>query len=150
MQIHKYANTIFFFKVFKSIQNIFEKVTVRGPRIQSFDLSDMQIQIHKYCFGQSYRYAQHMLYFQKGNGTRTSKTMFPVVWHANTNTQKHKHTNTDSVKVPNRPNMAYIFEKVMVHSTLKTMFPNVWRSNTQIFVVQDSHSTVWSLGTVKK
>ena len=36
--------------------------------------------------------------------------------HKNTNTHIHKYTNTDSVKVPNRPNMAYIFEKVMVHT----------------------------------
>ena len=137
-----------------------------------------------------------MLYFWKGNGTRTSKTKLPFVWHANTNTQKHKYTNTalvtvtdmpnicyifrkemvrghqkqcsqlsdmqikihkntnthihkytntDSVKVPNRPNMAYIFWKGNgTYSTLKTMFPNVWRSNTQIFVVQDSHSSTGS------
>ena len=58
--------------------------------------------------------------------------MFPVVWHANTNTQKHKHTYTqihkytNSVKVPDRPNKAYIFEKGNgTYSTLKTMFPSI-------------------------
>ena len=39
--------------------------------------------------------------------------------HKKINTHIHKYTNTDSVKVPNRPNMAYIFEKVMVRGPQK-------------------------------
>ena len=35
-----------------------------------------------------------ILYFWKGNGTRTSKTMFPSFSHANTETKLHKYTNT--------------------------------------------------------
>ena len=33
------------------------------------------------------------IYFLKGNDTRTSKTMFPCVWCANTQIQIHKYTN---------------------------------------------------------
>ena len=35
----------------------------------------------------------------------------------NTNTQIHKYTNTTWVKVTNRPNICYIFEKVMVQGS---------------------------------
>ena len=35
-----------------------------------------------------------MIYFSKCNDTRTSKTMFPGVWHPNTQIQIHKYTNT--------------------------------------------------------
>ena len=51
-------------------------------------------QIHKYRFGQKCKQTQHVVYFWKGNGTRTSKINFPVVWHANANTQIHIYTNT--------------------------------------------------------
>ena len=33
-----------------------------------------------------------VIYFWKGNRTRTSKTMFPRVWHPNTQIQIHKCT----------------------------------------------------------
>ena len=33
--------------------------------------------IHKYSFGQIIRYPYHVIYFWKGDGTRTPKTMFP-------------------------------------------------------------------------
>ena len=59
------------------------------------------------------------IYFLKGNDIRTSKTMFPGVWRANTQIQIHKYTNTASVKVADRPNMCYIFEKVMVRGPQK-------------------------------
>ena len=39
--------------------------------------------------------------------------------YTNTNTQIHKYTNTASVKVADRPNMCYIFEKVMVRGPQK-------------------------------
>ena len=60
-----------------------------------------------------------MLYFWKGDGTRTSKTMFPSVWHANTQIQLHKYTNTVLVKFADRHYMCYIFEKVMVRGPQK-------------------------------
>ena len=100
-----------------------------------------QIQIHKYNFGQSCTKAQHVLYFWS-DGTRTSNNvpeylmckhintntqiqfwsklqMFPGVWHANTQIQIHKNTNTALVKVADRPNISYIFEKVMVRGPQK-------------------------------
>ena len=61
------------------------------------------------------------IYFLKGNDIRTSKTMFPGVWRANTQIQIHKYTNTASVKVADRPNMCYIFEKVMVRGPQKNV-----------------------------
>ena len=45
--------------------------------------------------------------------------MFPGVRRANTQIQIHKYTNTASVKVADRPNMCYIFEKVMVRGPQK-------------------------------
>ena len=39
--------------------------------------------------------------------------------YTNTNTQIHKYTNTASVKVADRPNMCYSFEKVMVREPKK-------------------------------
>ena len=50
---------------------------------------------------------------------RTSKTMFPSVWHPNTQIQIHKYTNTVWVKFEDRPNMWYIFEKVMIRGPQK-------------------------------
>ena len=58
-------------------------------------------------------------YFWNGNGTRTSNTKFRFVWHANTNTQKHKYTNTALVKVTDMPNICYIFRKEMVRGHQK-------------------------------
>ena len=40
-----------------------------------------------------------------------SKIIFPCVKRANTKIQIHKYTNTAFDKVPERPNMWYIFEK---------------------------------------
>ena len=45
--------------------------------------------------------------------------MFPGVWHANTQIQIHKYTNTVWVKFADRPNMCYIFEKVMIRGPQK-------------------------------
>ena len=45
--------------------------------------------------------------------------MFPSVGHANTQIQLHKYTNTFWVKFADRPNMCYIFEKVMVRGPQK-------------------------------
>ena len=81
---------------------------VQGPQKQCSQVSDVQMhkykytntqihkyaitQIHQYSAGQSCRLAQHVLYFWKCNGTRTSKTMFPSVWRANTQIQIHNFT----------------------------------------------------------
>ena len=43
--------------------------------------------------------------------------------YTNTNTQIHKYTDTASVKVTDRPNMCYIFEKVMVRGPQKQYSP---------------------------
>ena len=45
--------------------------------------------------------------------------MFPSVWHANTQIQLHKYTNTVLVKFADRHYMCYIFEKVMVRGPQK-------------------------------
>ena len=42
-----------------------------------------------------------MLYFWKGYCLRTSKTMFPGVWHQNIQIQIHKYTNTVWAKIIN-------------------------------------------------
>ena len=48
-----------------------------------------------------------------------------------TKLRKFKCTNTDSVKLADRPNMSYIFEKVMVQGP-QTLFPCFLCANTQI------------------
>ena len=68
-----------------------------------------------------------MIYLLKGNGTRTSKTLFPSFWHPNTqiqihkytNTQIYKYTNTVWVKLSDRPNMWYIFQNAMIRGPQK-------------------------------
>ena len=50
---------------------------------------------------------------------KTLKTMLSSIGRANTQIQKHKYTNTASFKVGDRPNMCYIFEKVMVRGPQK-------------------------------
>ena len=45
--------------------------------------------------------------------------MFLSVGHANTQIQLHKYKNTVWVKFADRPNMCYIFEKVMVRGPQK-------------------------------
>ena len=49
--------------------------------------------------------------------------MLPSVGHANTQIQIHKYTNTVWVKFADRPNMCYIFEKVMVQRPQKQYSP---------------------------
>ena len=49
--------------------------------------------------------------------------MFPSVRHANTQMQLHKYRNRVWVKFADRPNICYIFEKVMVQG-LKCNYTN--------------------------
>ena len=58
--------------------------------------------------------------------------MFLGVWLTNTQIQIHKYVNTALVKVADRQEMCYIFEKVMIPGPQKTMPPGVWLANTQI------------------
>ena len=63
---------------------------VQGPLKQMSD-----IQIHKYTNTVWVKLLDrpiHVIYFWKCNCTRTSKTMFPGVWHANTEIQIHKYS----------------------------------------------------------
>jgi len=94
-------------------------------------------QIYKYSIWQSARYIQYMLYFWKAKSPRTSKIIFWTLKYTNTqtqihkytNTQIHKYTNTAFYKVPDIPNICYIFEKPRVQQRQK------WYSglsNTQI------------------
>ena len=84
-----------------------------------------------------------MLYFCKGNGTRTSKTMFPSVWCANTQIQKYKYTNTFFFKVADMSNKCYIFEKVMVRGPQKQSFH---LSDMQIQIHKNTNTQIllWS------
>ena len=86
IQIHKYTNTAL--ARVEHIQNmcyIFEKVMLRGPQKQCSRVCDKQIPKYRYT---------------------------------NTQIELHKYTNTVWVKFADRPiyrpNMCYIFEKVMV------------------------------------
>ena len=45
--------------------------------------------------------------------------MLPSAGHANKQIQIHKYTNTVWVKIADRPNMCYTFEKVMVQGPQK-------------------------------
>ena len=58
--------------------------------------------------------------------------IFTCVKRANTKIQMHKYTNTAYNKVPERPNMWYIFEKRIVQGYQKNIFPCVKRTNTKI------------------
>ena len=55
--------------------------------------------------------------------------IFPLIKHANTKIQIHKYTNTAYDKVPESPNMLYIFEKRIVQGYQKWYFHE---SNMQI------------------
>ena len=60
-----------------------------------------------------------IVHFLKALGPRISKLIFPSVSYTNTRTQIHKYTNTAYNKVPERPNMWYIFEKRIVEGYQK-------------------------------
>ena len=46
-----------------------------------YKYTNTQIQIQKYSLGKICRYPEHVLYFWKGNGMRTPKTMFLSVYN---------------------------------------------------------------------
>merc|ERR1711990_657091 len=50
---------------------------------------------------------------------KTDITKCLILKYTNTNTQIHKYTNTAYYKVPERPNMQYIFEKRIVQGNQK-------------------------------
>ena len=85
IQLHKYTNTVWVkFADRSNMCYIFEKVMVRGPQKQCYRVSDMQIHKYKYTktntVGVKFADRPNMCYiFEKGHGTRTSKTMFPIV-----------------------------------------------------------------------
>ena len=104
----------------KEKNNKINKVIVRGPQKQCSQVSD--VQIHKYKYTNTQIQLRSKLQIDLTcaiYGTRTSKTMFPSVGHANTQIQLHKYTNTVWVKFADRSNMCYIFEKVMVRGPQK-------------------------------
>ena len=79
-------------------------------------------QMHKYRFGQSGRKAEHSLIFYVRPHiwcTVGKRTMLGDVVLANTQIQIHKYTNTAMVKIADRHNMCYIFEKVMARGPQK-------------------------------
>ena len=79
-------------------------------------------QMHKYRFGQSGRKAELSLIFYVRPHiwcTVGKRTMLGDVLLANTQIQIHKYTNTAMVKIADRHDMCYIFEKVMVRGPQK-------------------------------
>ena len=66
-----------------------------------------------------------MLFFLKGNGTSTSKTMLPSVWHPNTEIQIHKYTNKVWVKFEDRSNS---------WSEAEMLFTQKWKLFFLVFV----------------
>jgi len=127
LQIHKYnyTNTQIQHRSKLEIDmcHIFEKVLIPGPKKQCSQVSDLQI--HKYIYTNTAlvkiadRHAMCYI-FEKGNDSRTSKTMFPGVWQIhNTQIQIYKYTNTVLVKVAYSNDMCYVFKKVMLRGPQK-------------------------------
>ena len=76
--------------------------------------------------------------------------MLPSVGHANTQIQIHKYTNTVWVKFADRPNMCYIFEKVMVRGPQKQcsrVFGGPWAKNLGAPSLSKSNHLKGCLGT---
>ena len=71
-------------------------------------------QIYKYSIWWSTRKTQYVVYFWKEDCSRVSKMILSCVKRANTQIQIHKYTNRAYHKVPEIPNMWYIFEKRIV------------------------------------
>ena len=85
---------------------------VRGHQKQCSQVSD--VQIHKY----NYTTTQIHKYTSKMQGRAVIKALWQyshslMCKYTNTQIQLHKYTNTVWVKFADRPNMCYIFEKVM-------------------------------------
>ena len=76
--------------------------------------------------------------------------MFPSVGHANTQIQLHKYTNTVWVKFADRPNMCYIFEKVMVRGPQKNVHEYLMckYTNAQIHKYTNTQIHKYSLGQI--
>ena len=70
-----------------------------------------------------------MPYFWKAKGPSTSKMIFWTLKYANTQIEFLKYTNTAYQKVPEIPNICYIFEKQRVQGHKKWYS---WLQNTQI------------------
>ena len=81
--------------------------------------------------------------------------IFPCVKSANTkihkytNTQTHKHTNTAYDKVPERPTMRYIFEKMIVQGS-KMIFPCVKSANTKIQIHKYTNTQIQHMTKCQK
>ena len=130
-QIHKYTNTqiqhmtkyqkaptcCIFLKrgLFKDIKN---DISMN----QTCKYKNTNTQIHKYTNTQ----IQHMAKYQKAptcciflkrgvfKDIKNDISMNQTYKYKNTNTETHKYTNTAYDKVPERPNMLYIFEERIV------------------------------------
>ena len=74
-----------------------------------------------------------MLYPWKAQGPRTSKLIFPIVKYTNTNLQIYnKYTNTPYDKVPEIPNICYIFEQLVVQGCQKWYSPECYEIRSKI------------------
>ena len=96
----------------------------QGSKDIKNDILDCQIhkytntnsQIHKYSLWWSARNTQHVLYFWKAKGPRTSNMIFWTVKYTNTNVQIHKYKfrKTQMQHMTKIPNLCYIFEQLDV------------------------------------
>ena len=123
----------------KYLKNPYNAIFLKsqGSKDIKNDILDCQIhkytntnsQIHKYSLWWSAGNTQHVLYFWKAKGPRTSNMIFWTVKYTytqiqmhkytNTNSQKHKYTNTAYDKMTEIPNICYIFEQLVVQGCQK-------------------------------
>ena len=73
--------------------------------------------------------------------------IFPLIKHANTKIQIHKYTNTAYDKVPESPNMLYIFEKRSVQGYQKWY---LHESNMQIQKYKNTYTKIQHMITCQK
>ena len=75
--------------------------------------------------------------------------MLPSVGHANTQIQIQKYSNTVWAKIADRPNMCYIFEKVMVRGPQKqcSRLPDVQlhKYTNKVWVESDAPKVIKSI-----
>jgi len=138
IQIHKYKNTqiqhmtkcqidprcgIFLKRgLFRSIKN-----DIHMCQTHKFKITNTQIQIHKYKNTQIQRMTKCQIhptcgiFLKRGlfRGIKNDMQMCQTHTYKNTNTHIHKYTNTAYGKVPERPNIWYIFEKRIVQGYQK-------------------------------
>ena len=128
--MNKYANTALVKVADRhDICYIFENVMVRGPQKQCSWVSDLQINKHKYVntalakvadrHDRCYIFEKVMVRGPKKQCSWVSDFQIHKYKYTDTQIQIHRYTNTALVKVADRHDRCYIFEKVMVRGPQK-------------------------------